>query len=52
MPDDGAQLGEWLDVDKFDAEGDPASPPDIFAVGFQEVSVAMDCSLVKQVVLY
>lgn len=32
-------IGEWLDVDLLDDEGEKRTPPDIFAVGFQEVLV-------------
>lgn len=30
-------MGQWLDVDKLDGEGEASDPPDIFVVGFQEV---------------
>lgn len=30
-------MGQWLDVDLLDAEGEEGHPPDLFAVGFQEV---------------
>lgn len=33
-------VGLWLDVDKLDGEGEVSDPPDLFAVGFQEVKDA------------
>ena len=30
-------MGQWLDVDLLDAEGEEGHPPDLFVVGFQEV---------------
>ena len=30
-------MGQWLDVDLLDAEGEKGHPPDLFVVGFQEV---------------
>lgn len=32
-------MGQWLDVDKLDGEGEASDPPDLFVVGFQEVLI-------------
>eukprot|EP00903_Cladosiphon_okamuranus_P017359 g15992.t1 len=52
---DGTEdIGEWLDVDKLDGEGEGSDPPDLFVVGFQEVvelsaqNVVMDSFLDTQ----
>lgn len=37
--EDAESIGEWLDVDLLDQAGDRGEPPDMFVVGFQEVSV-------------
>lgn len=37
MLESANDMGEWLNVDLLDAEGETGTPPDIFVVGFQEV---------------
>lgn len=39
MLDGVDDIGEWLDVDLLDAEGEDGQPPDMFVVGLQEVGV-------------
>lgn len=35
--DSADDIGEWLDVDLLNAQGEKGEPPDMFVVGFQEV---------------
>lgn len=42
--DNVEDMGQWLDVDRLDAEGEKGHPPDLFVVGFQEVGGASETS--------
>lgn len=38
MLEDGNDIAQWLNLDQLDSEGGKGQPPDIFVIGFQEVT--------------
>lgn len=44
--DNVEDMGQWLDVDLLDAEGEKGHPPDLFVVGFQEVGGSSETSFI------